>query len=380
MNLKFKCDYKINIFYCAYFLLFVSFFMSDIVVSNGLVIQLFRYTSYLLMIVGLIKKNIKNNNIYWYFGAFVICLGISLITRDVYWCTIILVILAMAEQDMREIFKISYFTMLILTIVVVLLSIIGVIPNVENMRLGEEEIRLGLGFYHSDVLPLILFYLIVYRIILSRNNVSFKRVIIWIVSTIMAYLICGSKNGLMGTIILLIMFLIITRKKFSKSHILLFLSRFVVVFLSIGSFFIMYFQGIGDAKLYVINNYFSGRFAIAYHAMTSIGVHLVNFMNGDKYTETISQWFVIDNGYLYVMLRYGILFIIFYYVIHWAITKKYKDNYYIIIVSIAVAFTNFVDNDLFSYNFLPILLLAFNSNIEDTIKLPFEGGSKNKND
>ena len=67
--------------------------MSDIVVSNGLVIQLFRYTSYLLMIVGLIKKNIKNNNIYWYFGAFVICLGISLITRDVYWCTIILVIL-----------------------------------------------------------------------------------------------------------------------------------------------------------------------------------------------------------------------------------------------------------------------------------------------
>lgn len=248
------------------------------------------------------------------------------------------------------------------------------------MRLGEEKIRLGLGFYHSDVLPLILFYLIIYRIILSRNNVSFKRVIIWIVSTIMLYLICGSKNGLMGTIILLIMFFVITRKKFSKSHILLFLSRFVVVFLSIGSFFIMYFQGIGDAKLYVINNYFSGRFAIAYHAMTSIGVHLVNFMNGDKYTETISQWFVIDNGYLYVMLRYGILFIIFYYVIHWAITKKYKDNYYIIIVSIAVAFTNFVDNDLFSYNFLPILLLAFNSNIEDTIKLPFEGGSKNKND
>lgn len=47
---------------------------------------------------------------------------------------------------------------------------------------------------------------------------------------------------------------VITRKKFSKSHILLFLSRFVVVFLSIGSFFIMYFQGIDDAKLYVINN------------------------------------------------------------------------------------------------------------------------------
>lgn len=60
--------------------------------------------------------------------------------------------------------------------------------------------------------------------------------------------------------------------------------------------------------------------------------------------------------------------------------KNIMDNYYIIIVSIAVAFTNFVDNDLFSYNFLPILLLAFNSNIQDTIKLPFEGGNKNKND
>ena len=34
----------------------------------------------------------------------------------------------------------------------------------------------------------------------------------------------------------------------------------------------------------------------------------------------------------------------------------------------------------FFNNFLPILLLAFNSNIQDTIKLPFEGGNKNKND
>ena len=63
-----------------------------------------------------------------------------------------------------------------------------------------------------------------------------------------------------------------------------------------------------------------------------------------------------------------------------SITNKFNYYYYIIIVSIAVAFTNFVDNDLFSYNFLPILLLAFNSNIQDTIKLPFEGGNKNKND
>ena len=29
MNLKFKCDYKINIFYCAYFLLFVSMAYND---------------------------------------------------------------------------------------------------------------------------------------------------------------------------------------------------------------------------------------------------------------------------------------------------------------------------------------------------------------
>lgn len=55
MNLKFKCDYKINIFIVHIFVI-CFFFMSDIVVSNGLVIQLFRYTSYLLMIVGLIKR------------------------------------------------------------------------------------------------------------------------------------------------------------------------------------------------------------------------------------------------------------------------------------------------------------------------------------
>ena len=67
-----------------------------------------------------------------------------------------------------------------------------------------------------------------------------------------------------------------------------------------------------------------------------------------------------DNGYLYIILRYGILILLFYCIVAYFLAKKNRWNVCILGTVIAVFVANFVDNDLVDYSFLPFILWAFN--------------------
>ena len=69
---------------------------------------------------------------------------------------------------------------------------------------------------------------------------------------------------------------------------------------------------------------------------------------------------VLDNGYLYVLLRYGILILLIYFFIAYCLAKKNKGNACVLGALIAVFIANFVDNDLVDYSFFPFILWAFN--------------------
>ena len=69
---------------------------------------------------------------------------------------------------------------------------------------------------------------------------------------------------------------------------------------------------------------------------------------------------MLDNGYLYVIFRYGILIILFYFMVAFLLSEKVKENINLLITLCVVFFANFVDNDLVDYSFLPFILWAFN--------------------
>lgn len=117
-------------------------------------------------------------------------------------------------------------------------------------------------------------------------------------------------------------------------------------------------QGMGLNSIWQINVFFSGRFAIAYHQIEESGIYLINILSKEKY-ELVAR--VLDNGYLFIAIRYGILFLLFYIIIQRNILKKYPFDSIIHIVMICVVITNMVDNDFYSYGFLPIIVLAFSN-------------------
>ena len=112
--------------------------------------------------------------------------------------------------------------------------------------------------------------------------------------------------------------------------------------------------------------------------MRRIGIHLINIMSNEFFSrdnivyvngQDIST-IALDNGYLYIILRYGILnmaslnlpekklSIVFQ--IPPFSSRKNKESACVLGTLIAVFIANFVDNDLVDYSFLPFILWAFN--------------------
>lgn len=364
---------KIDIYKLAYSLFFITLFSEDWPISNSFVLMLFqliRYFSYFLFALLLIKatRGMKEIRITTAFVG--VSILISIFTHDIYFVCIALIILASVRKNIYEIVSLSYKLLICLTLITFFMAVIGVFPNLITARGGSEVERQTLGFYHSDVLPLILFHLIAYKILLVENRVKWRRIIFWVILTVVVYEICGSRNGLIGNTLLILFYLFKNHQKQKYKSVLCFFSKYLVLILSAISLFVTWFQGAYNDTLWIINQLFSGRFAIAYHQLRNVGIHLVNLMSKTEYTNLSGEWSVIDNGYLYVMLRYGVLFIVFYFIVHNRITKKNDSNYFVLIVSITVSITNMVDNDLFSYGYLPIILMAFGKYIScpNTIK------------
>ena len=117
-----------------------------------------------------------------------------------------------------------------------------------------------------------------------------------------------------------------------------------------------------------IDTFFSGRFRLAIFKMRRIGFHFINIMSNENFINDNITYangqnlstVVLDNGYLYIILRYGILFLFFYFFIAYLLAKKNKKNICILGTIVMVFIANFVDNDLVDYSFLPFILWAFN--------------------
>lgn len=126
-----------------------------------------------------------------------------------------------------------------------------------------------------------------------------------------------------------------------------------------------------------IDDFFSGRFRLAIFKMRRIGLHLINIMSNESFVNDNITYvdgknmssIVLDNGYLYVLLRYGILILLIYFFIAYCLAKKNKGNACVLGALIAVFIANFVDNDLVDYSFFPFILWAFNGFLELIVSL-----------
>ncbi|GEM_PF-404963 len=358
---------KINLFFIAYIIYMLSTFLADLpkeLIGIEYAIKSLRYLSYVLFAVNIYNKKINKKAFFLLTLFFCIFCTITILTKDFYYAfTSLIVLSAMSSRNITyiQVIKVSYYTLLISASIVLFLTVIGILPNTYNIKDGDT-FRYSLGYYHSNVFPMILFFLFSWRIIL-KNKISNLEVFLFLAGSFIAYKLCYSRSGIIGSMSLVgyVIYNNIHRNN-RKNH---FVSKKVIDFvrilekqsillLSTFSLIMMVIAGKQYQLVYKLNLLFSGRFALAYLKMRNIGLHLINTINNEEYNYGD---YVIDNGYLFIILRYGILFILFYMLIQYMICKKYNSK--VAFVFLITTVTSFIDNDLFSYGFLPYIFIAF---------------------
>lgn len=355
------------IFYVSYFIYFTSMFLEDLALMKFpyeaqkvlIIIKALKLvcliTLVLLSAIN-INKLIKRKNVF-----ILLAFGIIfLFSRDFYWIILSLLAINYDSSQEKNIFKISAFILILYTCITILFCSIGVLPNIITRRSDFDlQPRYSLGFSHSNILPLIIFYVISYIFMLisdKKNKVltSFNCFLI----TIIIYNVCDSRNALMASSIILFLAFIYYKKN-PKRNFPSKVIGIVAVTLSILSIAlpIMHAKKISPSLTNNIDRVYTARISKAAYNYKIFGLHFLNKMSSDDYR---SKTLVIDNAYMYSGFRYGLYSLILFYIIIRSLREKYKEDKYASIVILAIVVANFTDNDFFSYGVLPYFIVGLN--------------------
>ena len=198
------------------------------------------------------------------------------------------------------------------------------------------------------------------------GRVKKYELILWIAAAVMVFRVCNSRSGIIGMAAVIGLYLFFSVFNFNyKNFFIKFVFKYSFLWLSIFNFAMIILLPKRIHSVYMLNQMFTGRFALSYLKMRDLGFHFISLLPGSAFS---SSRYVIDSGYSYVLLKYGLLFTLFYVVLQAKLFNKYKHRKEIIFVYFGVTLTNFIDNDLFSYGFIPFILLAFSSDYKTDIK------------
>lgn len=153
------------LFYLSYVIVYISLFIGD--VYNGGSLDTFarylRICSYVLIFTSCINLKLKKKEIFQMIAVLMVTLLYAVKTGDLYWSILILLIYNSKRAKIENIYKMSLRIIVLGIISVLVLCVVGVLPDVLTSRNTVEQInynRHSLGFYHSNVLPLLIFYLL----------------------------------------------------------------------------------------------------------------------------------------------------------------------------------------------------------------------------
>lgn len=366
---------EISFLFC-YALMYISLFIGDIYDFGGLdaIAKKIRLLVYIIIIIQIFKTKFNRNTIALFVILFSLSAGMAIITKDFYWSILVLFIFSSRDIIPDKIMKISFYLLLTLAITTLVLCVIGILPDKITARgivVSADDSRHAFGFYHSNVLPLIVLYIELYYVFVKKLELKYKDIIIFMIISMVLKGLCNSRNAFLLSLFFSILLMFSIKFKIKNDgfkRILSYLSSISVIIYSLFSIFGMLYVikgGIWEK----LDNILSGRFRLGHLKLQSTGFHIINLMSNHHFFK---DEIVCDNGYIYIMLRYGIVFILFYFMVALFLTRKLKQSVTALVVINIMFLANFIDNDLVDYSVLPFILIAFN---KESILNPIKNNS-----
>lgn len=247
------------------------------------------------------------------------------------------------RNSIDKIFRIIFIEELFLTICIILLSLIGILPNqvVEINKSLYTANAYTFGFNHPNILTAQTTTIVFLYLCVNRDKIQFKTILISLLSTLVIYYFSRGRTAFLLSLLVIILIYIDKTGKINsiKSSIFRYLPCLNIVIILTIFIYIVLFALFGKNATIVnlINDLvFNGRIGLAWlnfkaYPMSLFGVNL------DPSVWPEWQYHSLDNGHMMIFLQYGVIgFIAYFYIVQSALNNiaKRKDIVMCILISV----------------------------------------------
>ncbi len=226
-------------------------------------------------------------------------------------------IVAARNVDVHKVICTAYKILLIMIPMIMLMCLLGIIDNVIVMR-GSVR-RFALGFSHPNQLGLRVFQLMACYCYVHKDKLDKLNYIYFLLVVLFLKRIPNSKTAYIATVVLLLMLVLYRFIKDQKAEYIRTYENGILTGAFLLNFFSVVFSYIDVNRNFIlarINSWMSSRFSVCHKVWSLYGVSFfgqrIYVTESERELVGIKNKLWLDNSYVSLLLRYGILmFLIF---------------------------------------------------------------------
>ena len=278
-----------------------------------------------------------------------------------------MLLVLLVNVDMKVVLRNYVIVAGILVVGVFLLSLVGMVPNLQYNRAGV--IRNSFGFIYPTDFASHCFYLFLAISYLLKDKFIWTRSLFGVLLSAFIIKYCDARLNALSILLATVIFIYFYYSNGKKLKIFALLPYSAVVFASVVTYLSYKFSW-SNPFLVSINKLITGRLALGRNAFDTFGVHLfgtrnVQFIGSGGKTESVIGYNYVDSSYVQMLFTYGIVPVILLIIIYVVASRKqYKDGQYLFVAILSlIAFNCMIEAFWFvpTYNIFMFLLFTTNT-------------------
>ena len=278
-----------------------------------------------------------------------------------------MLLVLLVNVDMKVVLRNYVVVAGILVVGVFLLSLVGMIPNLQYNRAGV--IRNSFGFIYPTDFASHCFYLFLAFSYLLKDKFIWTRSLFGVLLSAFIIKYCDARLNALSILLATVIFIYFYYSNGKKLKIFALLPYSAVVFASTVTYLSYKFSW-SNPFLVSINKLITGRLALGRNAFDTFGVHLfgtrnVQFIGSGGKTESVIGYNYVDSSYVQMLFTYGIVPVVLLLIIYVVASRKqYKNGQYLLVAILSlIAFNCMIEAFWFvpTYNIFMFLLFTTNT-------------------
>ena len=278
-----------------------------------------------------------------------------------------MLLVLLVNVDMKVVLRNYVVVAGILVVGVFLLSLVGMVPNLQYNRAGV--IRNSFGFIYPTDFASHCFYLFLAISYLIKDKFIWTRSLFGVLLSAFIIKYCDARLNALSILLATVIFIYFYYSKEKKLKIFALFPYSAVIFASIVTYLSYKFSW-SNPFLVTVNKLITGRLALGRNAFDTFGVHLfgtrnVQFIGSGGKTESVIGYNYVDSSYVQMLFTYGIVPVVLLIIIYVVASRKqYKDGQYLFVAILSlIAFNCMIEAFWFvpTYNIFMFLLFTTNT-------------------